>query len=310
MIHADLEAAAEALATGGLGAIPEDEATLVELLYSWYLHATELEPNTGSLQPVEIDLPATLRAAHRDTTIFEGGWRAEKVSTWGRVVAKKGSLTRVLDRSEYHVPGRPGLRAQPGDRLVVSRYWGWVDEESGFWHARRGESWPPTGADRLVRLYWNAGPAAVPALLHELSALMAMAPEASYMMKTPARPEHSGRADAFVLYLGPGDFAALEPAFRALAGRLAGSLRPATPRFAMRLAAGVAMAEGHLAGDSFGEARCRLIARTFLNLAGTGRVPGPLAATLAEGIAATFTAAGLDPNRPHLEPGSTENHAS
>lgn len=327
-LHPDILAAAELLAAGGPagnepadsgptrsgpassgptssgpGPRAEDEKALADHLYPWYLNPTELEAPNGPLRPFELDLPAALRAAHCDSTRFEGGWRAERVSTWGRVVARKGELERFLDRSEYLVPSRPGLRAQPGDALVASSYWSWVDEATGFWHARR-HAWPPEGADRLVRIYWNVSPEAAPRLLHELSAVLADAPTASYMVKTPARPEHSGRADAFVLYLGPLGFGDLETGIRDLAGRLSGTLRPAAPRFTLPLGVGVALAEGDITGESFGEARCRLVARAFLETPDEKRRS---ATALAAAIAATFVAAGLDPHQPHLEPHALPN---
>ena len=78
------------------------------------------------------------------------------------------------------------------------------------------------------------------------------------------------------------------------------------------------MAEWDIGGESFGETRCRVVARAYLatradlesqvsiKTAADGR---QLEATLAASIAAAFKAAGLDPDRPHLEPGGSDQHA-
>jgi hypothetical protein len=305
MIHPDIVGAAEHLAGSEPASIPSDEAGLTEFLYIWYLNCTPLPEPCGPLLPIEINLPAAMRSAHAEATLFEGGWRAKTVSTWGRVVAKKGPDTRMLERADYTVPARPGLRAEPGDSLVVSRCWDWVDEEVGFWHLRRG-AWPPEGADRLVRLYWNCTPADAPHVLHALTMELRRFPLVSSMMKTPLAPAHNGRADAFVLYLGTEGFSALEASLLKTAEDLQPHLRSAIPRLTFRFAPGVGLTEGALDGDSHGETRSRLIARTFL-AAGpeTRRSPDRLAAA----IAAAFLAADLDPGRPYLEPGAVRDYA-
>ena len=312
MIHPDLSAAAAGLATGALTAdraadAAGDEGDLANVLYVWYLNAVPFAERTDEpLRPAEFDLTAALRAAHHDAPRFEGGWRVESVSTWGRTMARKENLTRVLDRSEYTVPGRPGLPARPGDALLVSRCWEWTDDQTGFWHARRG-AWPPPDADRLVRLYWNTEPSASPRVVAALSGVLAEVPTASYMMKTPASGQHGGRADSLVLYLGPRGFATLEHRLRAQVTRLHDCLRAEVPRFTWRVADGVAIGESRLSGDSFGETRCAIVASAYYSAdLATRRSPS----RLGEQIAASFSGAGLDPRRPYLERGATRDYVA
>jgi len=298
VIHADLIAVAEHLAAG---VFEEDELeALADSLYGWYLNVSPLPEPSGPLLPYELDLPAVLRVAHVNSTSFEGGWRAETVSTWGRAVAHKGEISRVLDRCEYTVPARRGLRAQPNDALVVSHCWDWIDEETGFWHLRKG-AWPPPGADRLVRTYWNCVPAETPSVLKELTSVLGAARDLSYVVKTPSQAAHNGRSDALVLYLGPSGFATVEGDLRSLASFLSRSLRPRTPRMALAISPCVAVAEGSLEGASFGQSRCRIIAGAFVAAEAEERRSE---ARLTELITAAFVTAGLDPRRPDLEPGS------
>lgn len=301
MIHQDLKEAARLLAEGAFHAVDAETAPLSDRLYLWYLNPTPLPELTGPVLPHELGMPGVLRSAHHDGARFEGGWRAESVSTHGRALAHKGRLSRLLDRSEYTVPARRGLRAQPRDSLLVSRCWDWIDEETGFWHLRRGD-WPPEGADRLTRVYWNCPPSGAACVLGAITEALSVDSSAPFMLKTPASPVHHGRADAIVLYLAPDGFSAREAALRDVARVLAHHLRPQTPRMTFRLAPGVAIAEGSLDGDSFGDVRCRLIAAAYERATPDARADEATLMTLIEDA---FTDAGLDPARPHLEASRT-----
>lgn len=297
MIHGDLREALALLADGDQRVRNEDSEQLAERLYSWYLNSTPLPTPKGPILPFELSPPAALRAAHAASSRFEGGWRADTVSTWSRVIAKKGDLQRMLERGEYTVVARPGRRGEPEDALLVCSRWDWIDESTGFWHVRRGD-WPPAGADRLVRTYWNCTPRGAPLLLAELTRCLDAYPDVPYMLKTPALPEYGGRADALVLYLGPTGFAALEDDLSRIGALPDLELRPVVPRMTRRVRDGVAVAEGNLDGDSFGQRRCRLIASTFCSVSDGDQGD---AAVLESALADAFAAAGLDPQRPYLE---------
>lgn len=296
-MHSDLRAAIEWLARSP-GGPPGDASLLAEQLYPWYLHSTPLPEGDGPILPYECSLPAALRAAHAGVSRFEGGWHADAVSTWGRVVATKGDLSRILERGEYGVADKTGRRAEPGDALLVSACWDWLDEETGFWHARRGD-WPPPGADRLVRTYWNCPPWTAPRLLAELTRGFDPVPEVPYMLKTAATHRHGGRADALIVYLGPQGFDLLEDELRRIASLAALELRPPRPRMSCELAPGVGLAEASVEGDSFGQVRCRLLAEAVCALPEPER-GRPVAVERA--VVEAFVSRGLDPERPYLEP--------
>ena len=159
MSNTDIDEAARFVATSRRsGGFPIEQGQASAALYAWYMNPTPLPPRTGPLQPSDLNLPAALDAAHSGAGSFTGGWRAKSVSTWGRVTAIRDDATRLLHRNDYRVPLRPGLRAEPGDALLVTSAWTWIDEETGFWMSRVGP-WPPDGAERLVRVYWNVAPA-------------------------------------------------------------------------------------------------------------------------------------------------------
>ncbi len=270
---------------------------LAEALYAgWYLQLAAEPPPSGPLRPIELDVVAALRAAHAGSDRFEPGWRARRVSTHGRAEAVRGDLTRVVDRGDYLVLARPGLRAEPGDELALLAREDTV--ENGFWMTFFGD-WEEAAKAVVTRLYWRVSAAGAPALVRALTGVL-LDGGASAALKAPVRADGFGRADAVVVYLPPPTFSALSDRLAAVAAALEGELRDPPPRLARRLARGVGAAEGRAGAESFGQARCRLVAAA---LAAPGDEP-PV-----ERIRATFAAAGLDPVRPHLEPGSRERYA-
>ena len=286
-------------ALGGVpvpGTGPAEEALADALYAGWYLQVAPEPPPSGPLRPVELDVVAALRAAHAGSDRFEPGWRARRVSTHGRAEAFRGERTRVVDRGDYLVPARPGLRAEPGDELALLAREDTV--ENGFWMTFFGD-WERAATEVVTRLYWRVSAPAAPALVHALSGLLLDA-EVSAAMKAPVRGEGFARADAVVVYLPPAAFTALADRLAAVAEALDGALRDPPPRLARRLARGVGAAEGRAGAESFGQSRCRLVAAALAAPDGTPAV---------ERIRARLAAAGLDPDRPHLEPGSRERYA-
>lgn len=276
----------------------DDAASLADRLYVWYLNPMPLPAPVGPLLPYEISLAAVLRASHSAAVRFEGGWRADTVSTRGRAVAKKGDLSRIVDRGEYAVAGRTGRSAEPGDALLVCSRWDWLDEDTGYWHTRRGD-WPPRGADRLVRTYWNCPPRTAASLVAEITRVFDAAPRVPYMLKTAAIVDHGGRADALVLYTSPDGFATIEDDLRRIASLATLELRPETPRMTLRLAAGVGLAEGRIDGDSFGRVRCGIIAGVVGSQCESRQLDSKAVQCALE---EALRERGLDAERPYLEP--------
>ena len=258
-------------------------------------------PPSGPLRPVELDVVAALRAAHAGSDRFEAGWRARRVSTHGRAEAVRGErdARRRTAATTSSPPGRDCAR-EPGDELALLAREDTV--ENGFWMTFFGD-WERGGeggrhAAVLARLR-RGGARARPRALRRCCSTRGR-PRRS---RPRSAPTASARADAVVTYLPP-------PTFTALVGRgsrrsrptLRGGLRDPPPRLARRLARGVAAAEGRAGAESFGQSRCRLVAAALAD-AGAATPRGrahPRAAS---------RRAGLDPDRPHLEPGSRERYA-
>ena len=292
----------EAAALASAGSYPGVDDLAAALYRGWYLQWSPGSASVaGPLCPADLDLPAALRAAHAGSERFVAGWRARLVSTRGRVEARRDGRTRLLDRCDYLVPARPGLRAEPGDELLVADRDDQVTDD-GFWATFMG-GFDPRSRGVVVRVYWRVGPARAPALVRRFTQVLGDAgvPAA---LKVVTQSEAFARADAAVLYLP-----------REAAGRVAGELRTAAaalapwlsdppPRLTRRLARGVGVAESRSPGPSFGQSRCRLIAEALFEVGAAG--PGLGAAERVEAIRARFAVASLDPDRPHLEPGGSD----
>ena len=225
-----------ALVTGGglpagAGAPPAD-ALAAALYEHWYLQMSALPAPPGPLRPIELDVVAALRAAHAGSDRYEPGWRARRVSTHGRAEVARGDRTRVVDRGDYVVPDRPGLRAEPGDELTVAalrghagrRLLGDVPGRLGARRHRGGDA-GCTGGCRRTRHPRSC--ARSPTLLLDEGAACAL--------KAPTHAAGFARADAVVTYLRP-------PTFSALSAQLAGDRGRAGRRAARPAAAADAAA--------------------------------------------------------------------
>jgi hypothetical protein len=282
-----------ALAGLPAGLSQADVPALARRLYAEWYAGTE----PSAVEDPADDATEALRAAHAGAARFEPGWRAERVSSAGRVLATRDGETRLLHPLDYVCAGRPGLPPAAGGEVLAVARRDSPEPVDGYWMTW-GRSWSPDGDQPpLVRVYWNVPVEGAPALVGALTAALEPVP-VPWMLKLPQDVRQHERADAAVLYLPRRDFAAAAPALASAARALRDHLVEAEPPLALRLAPGVALAEDPGSDESFGMKRCRLIAEAVA-ISGSA-APG--------GIRARFVAAGLDPERPHLEPGSTAGY--
>jgi hypothetical protein len=163
---------------------------------------------------------------------------------------------------------------------------------------------PGDAPEPLVRFYWHLrAEAAVPYIAAVTGALNGCG--VPFRTKVLNDPGAYLRADAGVLYLGRRHFRKIGDAIAQIHRTIAPGLRPDVPRFTKGLAPGLGLAEDPSNELSFGQHRCRLVARAAWrsfarNDAGLGG--------RSEALAEEFRAAGLDPTRPYLEPHSTDDY--
>jgi len=241
-----------------------------------------------------------LSAANCGRGSWEPGWRVVERDDDGRLAVIKDQVTFWVEPDGLRCRGEivPGAycRVRVGKELR--------NLVPGFYVAiGDGDAGDDDRPGPLLRLYWHlAEPAAAVAYVAEATRRLNAA-GVPFRTKVVADPGGYLRADAGVLYLERRDYRRLRPEIRAIHRRLATSLRPEVPLFTRPLLPGLGVADDPRDGTSFGQSRCRLVAGG-LWLAHRRGATGP--AARAGALAEVFAAAGLDPRRPHLEPGSRD----
>ena len=250
--------------------------------------------------PVDLNLVDVLRAAHVDAGRWLSGWTVTGVSTRGRVAVSCDGQQRIVSRADVLPVERPCLPPRAGDPVQTVARRDALDESGSFWFTYGG-TWDEAALPpELVRLYWHVPRRSTPALVRSITDHLGRT-EISYALKIAVEDRDVDRPDRAVLYVGS-DVADAGPAVRAAYAEAGGELCDPVPRLSERLARGLAVAEDPANGESFGENRCRLIADGL-----AGGQGGSRAERVAD-VLRHLGEAGLDPARPHLRPGSSEDY--
>ena len=287
---------------------------------------------------------AACSAANCGAGTWEAGWTVGQVDEDGQVAVAKDGMTFWVDPSGLRADGgspQPGAACRvrvgkelrnliPGFYVAIGDAEAQIPLPAGEGGRRPGEVGRARyGDDRsnldpaspspqpsaggiggreeygLVRYYWHLTAAAAAPFLKETTSRL-NAEAVPFRAKVLTDPAVYRRADAGVLYLARRDHARAEPALAAIHEAIAPGLRPEVPLFTRPLADGLGLAEDPGDDLSYGEARCRLVARALLRSFNQGD-PDP--AARAATLVAAFTDAGFDPIRPHLGPGSRAIYA-
>jgi hypothetical protein len=214
----------------------------------------------------------------------------------GRVVVRDG-LRLFVARGEvrpFEAPLEAPVEVRfPADRPFAS---------PGFFLtvSSRGPAGSPDG---VARWYVAVTAASAPGLFGAMtSALEDLG--ARFVMKVLNDPARYPRPDAAVVYVPRSDVPRVAPAVLDVALARGVEREERVPSFARRLAGGLAIADDPPSTGrpmSFGQHRCALVARGLV-AAGPGSTPAQRLAAVLE----SFAAAGIDPSRPHLNPGAPE----
>jgi len=174
----------------------------------------------------------------------------------------------------------------------------------GFYLALSDATSSKLHTDRILRLYWNLrGDGAAP-FIGATTTILNQAGVA-FKAKVLRSPGQFSRCDAGVLYLQRSDYLRHSNLIASIHTRVAPWLSRRNPVFTKPLAPGLALAEDTGTGRSFGMDRCRLLAE------GAVRAHERGAKSLRQRVSAVadcFVEAELDPDRPYLAPGSTDDY--
>jgi hypothetical protein len=231
---------------------------------------------------------------------WEHGWSWHSATDGGLTVSRAGVRFRVTPEEVRPFPPVPGQACSvrvPAERRNLM---------PGYYLLAGNEEWDlePSADGGITRVYWHlrsaGGPALVPLLARCLNA--AAVP---FRLKVPTSPAAYTRADAGVLYLPMNRYAAAQDAVRTVHAAMRDHLRDEVPLFTKRLAPGLGLAEDPGNGLSFGQHRCRLVARGLWAAHQIGE-QGPEDRLRA--IVGAFRAEGLDAEHPYLSQGSVDDY--
>lgn len=286
-----------------LASTASPESLLRALLYRHcYLRPSGAHRPAADLS-AEREFQVALTRSNTGCGTWESGWLAEAsnadphlvvsrngVRFWvrpdgvqaGPAGFRKGEPCRVRVPKEYR-------RLQPGYYMMIG------DAESSDPHAAEGVT---------VRLYWHLTSPAAPRLLAAISLLLNGA-AIPFRAKVLSSPQAYRRADAGVVYLARDDFPRARGLLQRIHAEVRGGLRDEVPLFTKRLAPGLGVAEDPGNGLSFGQHRCRLLARALWAAHQDGRAD---ARSNRQAIEAVFREERLDPEAPHLSAGSVDTY--
>jgi hypothetical protein len=290
----------------GLAPATEPGAAVAQQLTLWlYLHFHCREPRAGEGTPAAPTSPAqwaerqaALHAANAGRAGFDPGWSVESVEPGGAAVLAKGVRRRREPAGRFHLEDPAVMALSPGAAVAVARPAGSAAVQPGFYHLFGPVLGSADDERRLVRIYWHlrAESAAdwVASISRRLGGL-----GLPFRAKVLVDAQAFRRCDAAVLYLARRHFAAARAGLLEIAEQLRPGLGARRPPFTLPLAPGVALAEDP--GTSFGLHRCGLLAAGWTGDLSAASDPCGAAER-------AFRAAGLDPLRPYLEPGSHDRY--
>ncbi|MEZ4237706.1 MAG: T3SS effector HopA1 family protein [Myxococcota bacterium] len=249
----------------------------------------------------DVGFGLALRAANLGRGWADPGWTIVDRRDGG-TFARKGGVTLFL--SDGDIAGRDAAGGTvavrfPNDRPYAS---------PGFYTAI-GDGGPTTPeAGPLVRVYFDVLPAHAPALLSALTSTLG-ASLSRFSVKLLNNPRWYTRPDAAVAWLLREEYPRARPVLGDIVRTLGDRIGERTPALARPVARGVAVAE-EPTGDpsrphppSFGFHRCDLVATGLARAFAAGAADADARHAW---ILRELVAAGLDPARPWLNPGSAD----
>ena len=278
----------------------DPEVALGALIYQHcYLRTSPLRsPQTTAWG--DRDFESALAQPTIGSITWEHGWSWHRAADGGLTVSRAGVRFRVTPEEIRPFPPIPGqacsVRVPAGRRNTMP----------GYYLLTGNEEWDfePSAACGITRVYWHLCSTGGPMLVSMLARCLNVA-AIPFRLKVPTSPWAYTRADAGVLYLPTNRYPAALDAVRTVHAAVQDHLRDDVPLFTKRLARGLGLAEDPGNGLSYGQHRCRLVARGLWAAHQTGK-QGPEDQLRA--IVSAFRAEGLDPKHPYLSPGSTDDY--
>lgn len=274
-------------------------AAMVRLLYRrCYLGrsgddlAAEATDGRPAFAREDAALGAALRAADGGRWIWEPGWQhLDSTPDGGAILENEHGLSIYAAAEEFRVGRRGAVEVRfPTARPYASPGFFLVSGTTGL-----------ALGPQIVRWYLGINSGAAPEVLRTIVAELD-GHGIRYTFKVLSDPASYPRPDAAVLYAARHDLDTVHRTVLALHSDDPSRFRPAVPLFSLKVRDGVGIAEDPPRATvplSFGQHRCRLVAKGVVDAG-----PAADAAARFESVAASFAAAGISIDAPHLNPGS------
>lgn len=229
---------------------------------------------------------------------WEPGWRVLSHAAGNRIRVASGKTAFEVGADEMETsdggPVAVGARCRvriPKEVRQLNPYY-----YMAFGDARLRDQ--ATATDVLLRYYWNLTPAATVEYMRGITRALNHA-AIPFRTKVLSDPDSYGAADSGVLYIDRAHREKAEPLVMALHARLSQNLCASVPLFTRMLAPGLGHAEDPANGESFGVYRSRLVADGLCRAHASGETATHVRIRR---MRDAFVDAGLDPDRPYLQP--------
>ena len=207
---------------------------------------------------------AGLSEANTGREYLDRGWVIVRLLPTGHYIAQKNGQVRTLAAGEFVAHDGPGAALREGANISIFCLRESKTLHPGFYFIFGESITDQQDDDNLLRFYWNIRAEGAPSLVRLLTGRLNRF-QIPFRLKCLNNPAAYMRSDAVVLYLNR-RFYRLAAELLADAHRETEKhLSPDTPLFSKRLAAGLGLAEEPGNGESFGQQRCRVLARGIWN---------------------------------------------
>lgn len=249
-------------------------------------------------------LVSAMAAANTSRSRWDAGWQLSGTLPSGQFLARKGAETRALWPGEFVVADGAGVRPQTGTMASL-----FVPNESrslqpGFYFIFGEALAEQPDHVALVRFYWNITDTGAPLLVglitRELNRF-----GVPFRLKCLTTRAHFDRTDTAVLFVHKRFYRLVAELLADVRREVAAHLERDTPLFTKALAPGLGFAEDPIDRDSFGMARCRVVAEGFWAAFERGAADDE--ARLAA-VATEFERQGFSLDQPYLNPGAADEY--
>ncbi len=271
-----------------------------------YLHCYSRKFNGAITQAVTTSPTADeqfleqLSAANSSREHMDRGWRILRQLPTGHYIAEKNGLTRLLFAGEFISTN--DIRGPVTDGTSISIF---CPRESrtmhqGFYYIfgeTLGDQLDDTG---LLRFYWNIKAEGAIELVRLLTGQLNRF-QLPFRLKVVNNPADYDRRDAAILYINERYYRVTSELLTKIHQQVTPWLNGDSPLFCKQLLPGLGMAEEPTTGESFGQQRCRILAKALCEIGLEGEEM--------EVIKKQFEINGLSLDYPYRNPGSNRSYS-